>query len=79
VNAPFGSGRGADVLNAAQARAKAGYVGPTCDPHGRGQSDTLWAGSDLLEGVPAQTDGRPFSFLRAEVVAEAPVPHRVGV
>lgn len=45
---------------AAQALAKAGYVVLTWDPQGQGQSDTLGAGSDLTEGVPAQTDGRPF-------------------
>jgi dienelactone hydrolase len=45
---------------AAQALAKAGYVVLTFDPQGQGQSDTLGTGRDLLEGVPAQTDGRPF-------------------
>jgi dienelactone hydrolase len=45
---------------AAQTLAKAGYVVLTFDPQGQGQSDTLGAGPDLLEGVPAQTDGRPF-------------------
>jgi dienelactone hydrolase len=45
---------------AAQALAKAGYVVLTFDPQGQGQSDTLGTGKDLLEGVPAQTDGRPF-------------------
>ena len=45
---------------AAQALAKAGYVVLTFDPQGQGQSDTLGAGRDTLEGVPAQTDGRPF-------------------
>ncbi|MEO6884662.1 MAG: hypothetical protein ABI232_00055 [Jatrophihabitantaceae bacterium] len=45
---------------AAQVLAKAGYVVLTFDPQGQGQSDTLGAGKDLLEGVPAQTDGRPF-------------------
>jgi dienelactone hydrolase len=45
---------------AAQALAKAGYVVLTFDPQGQGQSDTLGVGKDLLEGVPAQTDGRPF-------------------
>jgi dienelactone hydrolase len=45
---------------AAQALAKAGYVVMTFDPQGQGQSDTVGEGSDLLEGVPAQTDGRPF-------------------
>ena len=45
---------------AAQALAKAGYVVLTFDPQGQGQSDTFGAGADLLEGVPAQTDGRPF-------------------
>lgn len=45
---------------AAQALAKAGYVVLTFDPQGQGQSDTLGAGKDTFEGVPAQTDGRPF-------------------
>ncbi len=45
---------------AAQTLAKAGYVVLTFDPQGQGQSDTLGTGPDLLEGVPAQTDGRPF-------------------
>jgi dienelactone hydrolase len=45
---------------AAQALAKAGYVVMTFDPQGQGLSDTFGAGRDLLEGTPAQTDGRPF-------------------
>ncbi len=45
---------------AAQTLAKDGYVVLTFDPQGQGQSDTLAAGPDALEGVPAQTDGRPF-------------------
>jgi hypothetical protein len=45
---------------AAQTLAKAGYVVLTFDPQGQGQSDTLGEGADALEGVPAQTDGRPF-------------------
>lgn len=45
---------------AAQALAKDGYVVMTFDPQGQGQSDTLGQGADTLEGVPAQTDGRPF-------------------
>lgn len=45
---------------AAQTLAKAGYVVLTFDPQGQGQSDTLGAAPDTLEGVPAQTDGRPF-------------------
>jgi dienelactone hydrolase len=45
---------------AAQALAKDGYVVMTFDPQGQGQSDTLGQGKDVLEGVPAQTDGRPF-------------------
>jgi dienelactone hydrolase len=45
---------------AAQALAKAGYVVMTFDPQGQGQSDTAGEGVDALEGVPAQTDGRPF-------------------
>jgi hypothetical protein len=45
---------------AAQALAKAGYVVMTFDPQGQGQSDTPGEGKDETEGVPAQTDGRPF-------------------
>ena len=45
---------------AAQTLAKAGYVVLTFDPQGQGQSDTFGQGADSLEGVPAQTDGRPF-------------------
>lgn len=45
---------------AAQTLAKAGYVVLTFDPQGQGQSDTLGASPDQQEGVPAQTDGRPF-------------------
>jgi dienelactone hydrolase len=45
---------------AAQALAKAGYVVLTFDPQGQGQSDTPGKGPDATEGVPAQTDGRPF-------------------
>ncbi|MCW3067203.1 MAG: hypothetical protein JWN32_4375 [Solirubrobacterales bacterium] len=45
---------------AAQALAKAGYVVLTFDPQGQGLSDTFGTGRDLLEGTPAQTDGRPF-------------------
>jgi dienelactone hydrolase len=45
---------------AAQALAKDGYVVLTFDPQGQGQSDTFGEGADALEGVPAQTDGRPF-------------------
>jgi dienelactone hydrolase len=45
---------------AAQALAKAGYVVLTFDPQGQGQSDTFGVGADQREGVPAQTDGRPF-------------------
>jgi dienelactone hydrolase len=45
---------------AAQVLAKAGYVVLTFDPQGQGQSDTLGEGADAQEGVPAQTDGRPF-------------------
>ncbi len=44
----------------AQTLAKDGYVVLTFDPQGQGQSDTLGAAPDELEGVPAQTDGRPF-------------------
>ncbi len=45
---------------AAQTLAKAGYVVLTFDPQGQGQSDTLGQPPDTMEGVPAQTDGRPF-------------------
>jgi dienelactone hydrolase len=45
---------------AAQALAKAGYVVMTFDPQGQGQSDIFGEAPDRLEGVPAQTDGRPF-------------------
>jgi dienelactone hydrolase len=45
---------------AAQALAKDGYVVMTFDPQGQGQSDILGESPDALEGVPAQTDGRPF-------------------
>jgi dienelactone hydrolase len=45
---------------AAQTLAKDGYVVLTFDPQGQGQSDVLGEAPDGLEGVPAQTDGRPF-------------------
>jgi dienelactone hydrolase len=45
---------------AAQTLAKAGYVVLTFDPQGQGQSDTFGEGADRNEGVPAQSDGRPF-------------------
>ncbi len=45
---------------AAQTLAKAGYVVLTFDPQGQGQSDTFGQAPDQNEGVPAQTDGRPF-------------------
>jgi dienelactone hydrolase len=45
---------------AAQALAKAGYVVLTWDPQGQGQSDTPGESPDQNEGVPAQSDGRPF-------------------
>ncbi|HEX3977309.1 MAG TPA: hypothetical protein VHW96_13670 [Solirubrobacteraceae bacterium] len=45
---------------AAQTLAKEGYVVLTFDPQGQGQSDTVGASGDRSEGVPAQTDGRPF-------------------
>jgi dienelactone hydrolase len=45
---------------AAQALAKAGYVVLTFDPQGQGQSDTYGEAPDANEGVPAQSDGRPF-------------------
>lgn len=44
----------------AQTLAKAGYVVLTFDPQGQGQSDTFGQAPDQNEGVPAQTDGRPF-------------------
>src|SRR3954451_2799088 len=45
---------------AAQALAKAGYVVLTFDPQGQGQSDVPGEGADAQEGMPAQSDGRPF-------------------
>jgi dienelactone hydrolase len=45
---------------AAQALAKDGYVVLTFDPQGQGQSDTFGQAPDEDEGVPAQSDGRPF-------------------
>jgi dienelactone hydrolase len=45
---------------AAQTLAKEGYVVLTFDPQGQGQSDTFGEGTDAGEGVPSQTDGRPF-------------------
>jgi dienelactone hydrolase len=45
---------------AAQTLAKDGYVVMTWDPQGQGQSDTFGESTDRNEGVPAQTDGRPF-------------------
>src|SRR5436305_3247005 len=45
---------------AAQALAKDGYVVLTFDPQGQGLSDTYGEAPDRNEGVPAQTDGRPF-------------------
>jgi dienelactone hydrolase len=45
---------------AAQTLAKDGYVVLTFDPQGQGQSDTYGEGPDRNEGVPAQSDGRPF-------------------
>ncbi|MGZ6696670.1 MAG: alpha/beta hydrolase [Solirubrobacteraceae bacterium] len=45
---------------AAQTLAKAGYVVLTWDPQGQGQSDTRGEAPDDGEGVPAQSDGRPF-------------------
>jgi dienelactone hydrolase len=44
----------------AQTLAKDGYVVLTFDPQGQGQSDTPGATPDSTEGVPAQSDGRPF-------------------
>src|SRR5207244_8586429 len=46
--------------NAAQSLTKAGYVVLTFDPQGQGQSDTPGESPDQQEGVPAQSDGRPF-------------------
>ena len=45
---------------AAQTLAKDGYVVLTFDPQGQGMSDTFGESPDRNEGVPAQTDGRPF-------------------
>jgi pimeloyl-ACP methyl ester carboxylesterase len=45
---------------AAQTLAKSGYIVLTWDPQGQGQSDTSGEGADQNEGVPAQSDGRPF-------------------
>ena len=45
---------------AAETLAKAGYVVLTFDPQGQGQSDTPGQSPDQQEGVPAQSDGRPF-------------------
>jgi dienelactone hydrolase len=45
---------------AAQTLAKEGYVVLTFDPQGQGQSDTYGQAPDQNEGVPAQSDGRPF-------------------
>jgi dienelactone hydrolase len=45
---------------AAQTLAKEGYVVLTFDPQGQGQSDTYGQAPDQSEGVPAQSDGRPF-------------------
>src|SRR6185437_15974790 len=45
---------------AAQTLAKDGYVVLTFDPQGQGQSDTPGQAPDENEGVPAQSDGRPF-------------------
>jgi pimeloyl-ACP methyl ester carboxylesterase len=44
----------------AQTLAKNGYVVLTWDPQGQGQSDTGGESPDQQEGVPAQSDGRPF-------------------
>jgi dienelactone hydrolase len=45
---------------AAQTLAKDGYVVLTFDPQGQGQSDVFGEAPDRMEGVPSQTDGRPF-------------------
>src|SRR3954449_4859479 len=44
----------------AQTLAKKRYVVLTWDPQGQGQSDTAGESPDQQEGVPFQTDGRPF-------------------
>jgi dienelactone hydrolase len=44
----------------AQTLAKKGYIVLTWDPQGQGQSDTRGEDPDGDEGVPAQSDGRPF-------------------
>lgn len=44
----------------AQTLAKDGYVVLTSDPQGQGQSDDPGQAPDQREGVPAQSDGRPF-------------------
>jgi dienelactone hydrolase len=44
----------------AQTLAKHGYIVLTFDPQGQGQSDTRGEDPDANEGVPAQSDGRPF-------------------
>ena len=44
----------------AQTLAKAGYVVLTWDPQGQGQTDTNGEAPDQNEGVPSQSDGRPF-------------------
>ncbi|TMM14889.1 MAG: hypothetical protein E6G01_11905 [Actinobacteria bacterium] len=68
---------------AAQALAKAGYVVLTWDEQGQGQSDTFGEAPDQQEGVPAQSDGRPFFdgtedavdfFLSTPSQPYAPVP-----
>ena len=45
---------------AAQTLAKDGYVVLTSDAQGQGRSDTYGEAPDTNEGVPAQSDGRPF-------------------
>src|SRR3954463_11126321 len=45
---------------AAQTLAKDGYVVMTFDPQGQGQSDIFGEGVDRMEGVPSQSDARPF-------------------
>ena len=45
---------------AAQVLAKAGYVVLTFDPQGQGRSDQQGEAPDQSEGLPAQSDGRPF-------------------
>jgi dienelactone hydrolase len=67
----------------AQTLAKDGYVVLTWDPQGQGQSDTAGELPDQSEGVPVQSDGRPFFdgtedainfFVSTQAAPYAPVP-----